>query len=303
MKKFEVVDGEHGRRLDKWLPEQNEQWSRSQVQEWIKLQYVTVNDETKKPNYKIQIGDVVVVNEPEPVELDVVAEDLQLDIIYEDEDIAIVNKPCGMVVHPSAGHPNGTLVNGLMYALDDLSGINGVLRPGIVHRLDKDTTGLLVVAKHDEAHRDLAEQFSERTAKRQYIALVNGHIGHDKGLIDAPIGRNPKDRQSMAVVDNGKPARTHFEVVEHIGTLYTLVRAQLETGRTHQIRVHFHYIEHPIVGDTVYGRKKEIPLAGQFLHAETIGFIHPRTKQYVEWSAPLPEDAAAYLVQVRREND
>ncbi len=300
---FEVVDGEHGYRLDKWLPLKNKEWSRSQVQTWLKEGNVTVNGAVEKPKYRVQIGDEIIVNEPAPVELDVVAEDLNLSVIYEDEDIAIVSKPRGMVVHPSLGHPRGTLVNGLMYALDDLSGINGVLRPGIVHRLDKDTTGLLVVAKNDEAHRHLADQFSERTAKREYIALVHGHIPHEKGLIDAPIGRDPKERQRMAVVDEGKPARTHFEVKEHLGDEYTLVTCQLETGRTHQIRVHFDYIEHPLVGDETYGRRKPIPLGGQFLHASTIGFVHPRTEEYVEWTSPLPEDADQLLQQLRKETD
>ena len=226
-----------GQRIDKLLSDFNSEWSRSQLQDWIKNDLVTVNGKIIKSNYKVKLNDEIQVTEKEVVEADILPENLNLDIYYEDEDVAIVYKPKGMVVHPSPGHYTGTLVNGLMYQIKDLSGINGEIRPGIVHRIDKDTSGLLMVAKNDIAHRGLVEQLMDKTVKRKYTALVHGNIPHDYGTIDAPIGRNKKDRQSMDVVDDGKEAVTHFNVIEHFND-YTLIECQLETGRTHQIRVH-----------------------------------------------------------------
>ncbi|MUV06422.1 RluA family pseudouridine synthase [Planococcaceae bacterium Storch 2/2-2] len=295
---YEITEEQQGVRIDKCLPEQFPQWSRTQIQDWIKEQFILVNEQPVKVKYKVQAGDVVTIDEPEPVELDVVPENLHLNIVYEDADVLVVEKPKGMVVHPSAGHPSGTLVNGLMYQVNDLSGINGVLRPGIVHRIDKDTTGLLIVAKHDESHVDLVNQLVARSVKRQYVALVHGHIPHKKGEIDAPIGRDPRERQNMAVVDDGKEAFTTFTVLEQFGE-YTLVQCELDTGRTHQIRVHMQYIGHPIVGDPKYGPKKTLDIGGQALHAQTVGFVHPMTKEYMEFTSPLPEPFEALVESLR----
>lgn len=296
-----ITDEQEGERIDKLVTSLNSDWTRTQAQLWIKDGHVLVNDDQVKANYKVRQNDVVTVCEPEPVELDVVAEDLQLEIIYEDEDVLVVNKPKGMVVHPSPGHTTGTLVNGLMYHCKDLSGINGVLRPGIVHRIDKDTTGLLMVAKNDVAHVALVNQLVDKTVTRVYTALVHGHIPHDKGTIDAPIGRDQRERQRMAVVDNGKHAVTHFQVLERFGD-FTLVACRLETGRTHQIRVHMNYIGYPLAGDPKYGPKKTINFNGQVLHAGTLGFIHPRTKEYLEFTSPVPEDFEQLVESLRREN-
>ena len=269
-----------GQRIDKLLPEFNNEWSRSQIQDLIKEDLVTVNEKVIKSNYKVKLNDLIIVTEKEVVEADIQPENLNLDIYYEDEDVAIVYKPKGMVVHPSPGHYSGTLVNGLMYQIKDLSGINGEIRPGIVHRIDKDTSGLLMVAKNDIAHRGLVEQLMDKSVKRKYTALVHGNIPHDYGTIDAPIGRNEKDRQSMDVVDNGKEAVTHFNVLEHFND-YTLIECQLETGRTHQIRVHMKYIGFPLVGDPKYGPRKTLDIGGQALHAGVIGFEHPVTHEYI----------------------
>lgn len=286
-------------RIDKVLPLLNQDWSRSQIQEWIKEGQVEVNGKRVKSNYKVKLSDAIVVTEAEAVEADIQPENLNLDIYYEDEDVAIVYKPKGMVVHPSAGHYSGTLVNGLMYQIKDLSGINGEIRPGIVHRIDKDTSGLLMVAKNDVAHRNLVEQLMAKTVTRKYTALVHGHIPHEFGTIDAPIGRNPKDRQAMDVVDNGKEAITHFNVIENFNK-FTLVECQLETGRTHQIRVHMKYIGYPLVGDPKYGPKKTMEIGGQALHAGLIGFTHPRTGEYIERTAPLPEEFEKLIEDIRR---
>ncbi|QDW91864.1 RluA family pseudouridine synthase [Staphylococcus chromogenes] len=286
-------------RIDKVLPLLNQDWSRSQIQDWIKEGQVEVNGKRVKSNYKVKLSDAIVVTEAEAVEADIQPENLNLDIYYEDEDVAIVYKPKGMVVHPSAGHYSGTLVNGLMYQIKDLSGINGEIRPGIVHRIDKDTSGLLMVAKNDVAHRNLVEQLMAKTVTRKYTALVHGHIPHEFGTIDAPIGRNPKDRQAMDVVDNGKEAITHFNVIENFNK-YTLVECQLETGRTHQIRVHMKYIGYPLVGDPKYGPKKTMDIGGQTLHAGLIGFTHPRTGEYIERTAPLPEEFEKLIEDIRR---
>lgn len=286
-------------RIDKVLPLLNQDWSRSQIQDWIKEGQVEVNGKRVKSNYKVKLSDAIVVTEAEAVEANIQPENLNLDIYYEDEDVAIVYKPKGMVVHPSAGHYSGTLVNGLMYQIKDLSGINGEIRPGIVHRIDKDTSGLLMVAKNDVAHRNLVEQLMAKTVTRKYTALVHGHIPHEFGTIDAPIGRNPKDRQAMDVVDNGKEAITHFNVIENFNK-YTLVECQLETGRTHQIRVHMKYIGYPLVGDPKYGPKKTMDIGGQALHAGLIGFTHPRTGEYIERTASLPEEFEKLIEDIRR---
>ncbi|KXH79916.1 RluA family pseudouridine synthase [Sporosarcina sp. HYO08] len=286
---IKVTEEQAGSRIDKFLTESNADWSRTQVQQWLKDGFVLVDGEAVKPNYKVKNGDLLTIEEPEPEELNVVAEDLDLEIVYEDRDVLVVNKPRGMVVHPAPGHATGTVVNGLMYHCKDLSGINGVLRPGIVHRIDKDTSGLLMVAKNDQSHTSLVDQLVEKSVTRVYTALVHGHIPHDHGTIDAPIGRDPKDRQSMTVIDLGKHAVTHFKVLERFGN-YTLVECRLETGRTHQIRVHMKYIGHPLVGDPKYGPKKTIDFGGQVLHAGTLGFKHPATGEYMEFTSSLPSD-------------
>lgn len=287
-----------GQRIDKLLPEFNNEWSRSQIQDLIKEDLVTVNEKVIKSNYKVKLNDLIIVTEKEVVEADIQPENLNLDIYYEDEDVAIVYKPKGMVVHPSPGHYSGTLVNGLMYQIKDLSGINGEIRPGIVHRIDKDTSGLLMVAKNDIVHRGLVEQLMDKSVKRKYTALVHGNIPHDYGTIDAPIGRNEKDRQSMDVVDNGKEAVTHFNVLEHFND-YTLIECQLETGRTHQIRVHMKYIGFPLVGDPKYGPRKTLDIGGQALHAGVIGFEHPVTHEYIERQAELPKEFETLLEDIR----
>lgn len=299
---YTIEENLAGERIDKALSTLAEDWSRSQISSWITDGgVVTVNGEEVKPKYKVKIGDVIEIAVPEPEALEVIPEDLNLEIVYEDEDVLVVNKPKGMVVHPAPGHASGTLVNGLMYHCKDLSGINGVLRPGIVHRIDMDTSGLLMVAKNDNAHHSLVEQLVNKTVTRKYTALVHGHIAHDKGTIDAPIGRDPKDRQKQAVVDNGKHAVTHFNVKERIGGIYTLVECILETGRTHQIRVHMNYIGFPLVGDPKYGPKKTIDFGGQVLHAGVLGFVHPTSNEYLEFEVPLPDDFVELLENLRKE--
>lgn len=291
-----------GQRIDKLLPEFNAEWSRTQMQDWIKEGLVKVNDKVIKSNYKTKLNDKIVVTEKEIVEADIKPENLNLNFYYEDDDVAIVYKPKGMVVHHSAGHYTGTLVNGLMYQMKDLSGINGEIRPGIVHRIDKDTSGLLMIAKNDIAHRSLVEQLIDKSVTRKYIALVHGNIPHDYGTVDAPIGRNKNDRQSMAVVDDGKDAITHFNVLEHFNK-YTLIECQLETGRTHQIRVHMKYIGYPLVGDPKYGQKKTLDIGGQALHAAVIGFEHPVTQAYIEKTSPLPDDFEQLLNDIRKSDN
>lgn len=296
----EVQENEKGERLDKLITSLNKEWTRSQVQQWIKDKHVTVNEQYMKANYKVSMGDAIAVSIPEPEPLDVVAEEMNLDVFYEDEDVIVINKPRGMVVHPAPGHVDGTLVNGLLFHCKDLSGINGVMRPGIVHRIDKDTSGLLMVAKNDVAHTALVNQLVERTVTRKYTALVHGTIPHDHGTIDAPIARDTVDRQKMAVVDGGKHAVTHFTVLDRFGE-YTLVECELETGRTHQIRVHMRYIGFPLVGDPKYGPRKTMDTNGQVLHAGTLGFIHPRTNEYLEFTSELPE-YFTHLIEVLKNN-
>ncbi|MBN6887087.1 23S rRNA pseudouridine1911/1915/1917 synthase [Cytobacillus horneckiae] len=294
-----ILEDHAGDRIDKVLAKLNSEWSRTQVQQWIKDGHVLVNGQKVKSNYKCMLNDHLLIEIPEPEELDVIAEEMNLEIYYEDQDVLVVNKPKGMVVHPAAGHVSGTLVNGLMAHCKDLSGINGVMRPGIVHRIDKDTSGLLMVAKNDVAHESLVDQLVKKTVTRKYKAIVHGIISHDYGTIDAPIGRDTKDRQSMAVVDNGKNAVTHFQVIERFKD-FTLVECQLETGRTHQIRVHMKYIGYPLAGDPKYGPRKTIDFNGQVLHAGLLGFDHPRTGEYMEFEAPLPQDFEKLITILRK---
>ncbi|QCT74601.1 RluA family pseudouridine synthase [Macrococcoides canis] len=296
---FEINEEETGLRIDKFLADANPDWSRSQIQDWIKNDLVLVNGKVIKSNYKLRLNDEIAVTEKPVEEIDLVAQDLGIEIYYEDKDVAIVYKPKGMVVHPAPGHPDGTLVNGLMYAITDLSGINGEIRPGIVHRIDKDTSGLLMIAKNDIAHRGLVDQLVDKSVTRKYTALVHGVIPHEFGTIDAPIGRNQKDRQEMAIVDNGKHAVTHFNVLEAFDK-YTLVECVLETGRTHQIRVHMKHIGFPLVGDPKYGPKKTMDIGGQALHAGVLGFEHPVTGEYIERSAPLPQYFEEVLTKLRK---
>ncbi|SEN16947.1 RluA family pseudouridine synthase [Lihuaxuella thermophila] len=294
---WEVSGGLSGERLDKAVSSRNEDWSRVRVQEWIKSGLVLVNGRAKKGNYRLKEGEMIEVLVPPAEELQVEAEPIPLDIRYEDEDVLVVNKPRGMVVHPGPGNYSGTLVNALLaHCKEDLSGIGGVARPGIVHRIDKDTSGLLMVAKNDRAHQSLVAQLKEHSVERVYVAVVHGVIPHENGTIDAPIGRDPAHRQRMAVIHkNSKHAVTHFTVRERFsGT--TLVECRLETGRTHQIRVHMKYIGFPLVGDPVYGPKKNAyPIEGQALHAQVIGFTHPRTGERIRIEAELPEDMERLL--------
>ncbi|MEH7110854.1 RluA family pseudouridine synthase [Neobacillus niacini] len=300
MEKMEhiILEQQKGDRIDKVISTLDEEWSRTQVQQWIKEGNVLVNGQKIKTNYKCSLNDQIEITIPDPELLDVIPEEMDLEIYFEDRDVLVVNKPSGMVVHPAPGHLTGTLVNGLMAHCKDLSGINGVLRPGIVHRIDKDTSGLLMVAKNDMAHEKLVNQLVEKTVTRKYRAIVHGVIPHDFGTIDAPLGRDTKDRQSMTVVDNGKHAVTHFHVIERFKD-FTFVECQLETGRTHQIRVHMKYIGYPLAGDPKYGPKKTLDINGQALHAGVLGFNHPRTNEYVEFEAPLPREFDEVLEQLR----
>ncbi|MFZ5639634.1 MAG: RluA family pseudouridine synthase [Bacillota bacterium] len=283
-------EGQRGMRLDVFLAAELPELTRSYIQKLVDDGHITVNGRGGKASYKVQPGDEIVVEVPEPEGLELTPENIPLEIIYEDSDVIVVNKPQGMVVHPAAGNYTGTLVNALLAHCNDLSGINGVMRPGIVHRLDKDTSGVIMAAKNDEAHLSLAGQIKDRTVVRKYMALVHGNITEPAGVVDAPIGRDPRERKRMAVVTaNSKPAVTRYRVLERFNG-YTLVECRLETGRTHQIRVHMAYIGHPVVGDPVYGpRKSPFALQGQALHAAVLGFHHPRTGEYLEFSAPLPE--------------
>lgn len=287
-------------RIDKYAKTQlGEDVSRSQIQLWIEAGNLVVNDAPVKANYKLAEGDRVVLTIPEAEPTEIVPEDLPLDIYYEDGDVIVVNKARGMVVHPAPGHASGTLVNALMHHCKDLSGINGELRPGIVHRIDKDTSGLIMAAKNDKAHASLAAQLKAHSVTRKYYALVHGNVSHDQGTVDAPIGRDPHDRKMYTVIErNSKHAVTHFQVVERFGD-YTLLELKLETGRTHQIRVHMKFIGHPLVGDPLYGRSKGIKMDGQALHAAVLGFDHPEDGRYLEFSAPIPPDMEDLLQSLR----
>ena len=299
---FTVASDTVSVRIDRYLTEQCPELSRSYIQRLLKDQKVKADHKTVKANYKVQPGQEIVVEIPDAEPLDIQPEDIPLDILYEDPYLLVVNKPKGMVVHPAAGHTGGTLVNAVMaHCGENLSGINGVLRPGIVHRIDKDTTGALLVCKTDEVHRSLAEQLKEHSIKRRYRAIVRGNLKEDTGTIEGPIGRHPTDRKKMAInYKNGKDAVTHYKVLERFGQ-YTYVECRLETGRTHQIRVHMSSIGHPLLGDTVYGSGKDpFHLEGQTLHAMILGFIHPITGEYMEFSAPLPEYFLKLLEKLRK---
>ncbi|WP_270627369.1 RluA family pseudouridine synthase [Ligilactobacillus ruminis] len=281
-----VVEMQNGR-LDKVCSEIFSDYSRSQIKQLLDGGNITVNGKTEKAKYKVKSGDLIRLEEPETKTLELRPENIPLDIVYEDDDVIVINKPQGMVVHPAPGHDEHTLVNALLYHCP-LSTINGTFRPGIVHRIDKDTSGLLMVAKNDKAHRSLAKQLKDKTNIREYVALVHGRIAEDEGTINAPIGRSLKDRKKQAVVKDGRNAVTHFEVLKRYRD-YTLVKCILETGRTHQIRVHMKYIGHPLVGDPLYGPKKTIKGNGQFLHAGKLGFVHPATGKLLIFEAPLPK--------------
>lgn len=293
MQVYEFLAGEESKdlRLDVFLKQNIEEISRTYIQKLIKDGYANVNGTVPKTNYKVNSGDKVCLNVPETEEPDIVAQEMPLDIVYEDDDVILINKPKGMVVHPAAGHYTGTLVNGLMHhCKDNLSGINGVLRPGIVHRIDMDTTGILIACKNDVAHQKISEQLKEHSITRRYRALVYGVIKEDEGVVNAPIGRHPIDRKKMAInLKNGKNAITHYRVLERFRE-YTYIECELETGRTHQIRVHMASLYHPLVGDQVYGPEKNpFHLQGQCLHAMVLGFVHPRTHEYMEFCADLPQ--------------
>ena len=277
-------------RIDKYITEAGFDLTRSRIQGLISDGNITVNDKNVKANYKVRENDVIKILIPDAVPVDIPAEDIPLNIVYEDDDLLIVNKPKGMVVHPAPGHYTGTLVNALMYhCKDKLSGINGELRPGIVHRIDMDTTGLLVICKNDKAHNFIADQLKEHSITRKYQAFVYNAFKDEEGTIEGNIGRHPNDRKKMTITPNGKEAITHYKVLKNLGK-YTLIECQLETGRTHQIRVHMTSINHPLLGDEVYGPKNcPYNLQGQVLHAKTLGFIHPTTKEYVEFDSELPE--------------
>lgn len=298
-----IVEEESGERLDVYIADQIEDLSRSFISKLIKKGLILVNGEVKKPKYIVKKGDLIQVDIPERKDLEPYPEDIPLDIIYEDDDIIVVNKPKGMVVHPAPGSPNKTLVNALLNYTNHLSDINGKIRPGIVHRLDKDTSGVLVVAKNNKAHMDIAKQLKERSIKRIYIALVHGVLNKDEGVIDAPIGRNPRNRLKMAVTHiNSKEAITRFKVLERFSK-YTLVELSLYTGRTHQIRVHLSYINHPVVGDSLYtNRKNEFGIKTQMLHALKLGLKSPSTGQYMEFEAK-PLDEFTKVLEMLRKND
>ncbi|MDW7672908.1 MAG: RluA family pseudouridine synthase [Bacillota bacterium] len=291
-----------GDRLDLYISEHSG-FNRSRVQKLIKDGCVLVNRANAKSNYKVKEGDIIAVDVPLEQPLEVTPEKIPLDVVYEDKDLIVINKQRGLVVHPAAGNYSGTLVNALLeHCEGELSGINGVIRPGIVHRIDKDTTGLLVVAKSDQAHLKLGEQIQNKTVTREYFALVHGNIIEAKGTIEGPIGRHPVNRKKMAVVEHGKPAVTHY-TVEKRYKQYTLIKAKLETGRTHQIRVHFSFINHPVVGDPLYGPlRPHFKLTGQLLHAYKLGFIHPAHGEYIEFFRPIPEDFQEVLEKIAINN-
>lgn len=298
-REYELTAQASGQRLDKYLAEEMADLSRSRIKELVQAGEVLVNGKKSKVSYKVQKGDLIQVTvlPLEPLALE--AENIPLDIVYEDEDVIVVNKPQGMVVHPAAGHPSHTLVNALLYHTRDLADSPEGFRPGIVHRIDKDTSGLLMVAKNAAARESLEKQLAAKSNKRQYLAIVHGNFAEEEGTIDAPIGRNPKDRKQMAVVEKGKSAVTHFRVLEQYQG-YSLVECQLETGRTHQIRVHMTYIGHPLVGDPKYCPQKTcFSINGQALHSEQLTFRHPRTGEWMTFRAPVPEDMQTILTRLR----
>lgn len=302
MEKINIAVEENANwRLDKIVAKKMPEFSRTRIQEMINQGLVLVNQKMEKPSYKIKIGDQIEIIVVDNTDLDLEPENIPLNIVYEDNDIIVVDKPSGMIVHPSPGIVHGTLVNALLYHCDDLSGINGVNRPGIVHRIDKETSGLLVVAKNDHAHRMLSQQLRNHDMTRSYIALVHGLIPHQHGKVDAPIGRDSKDRQKMAVtMHNSKRAVTNFTVLRRYRSM-SLIECRLETGRTHQIRVHMSYIGYPVYGDPKYGWRKDDQTYGQFLHAKKLGFIHPTTNKYMEFESELPEYFKQKLIQLQEE--
>lgn len=288
---FLVLKYDEDKRIDNFLNNNLEDVSRNRIQKLIEEKQVLVNNKSINKNYKTKENDKIIINIEEPKEIDILPENIPLNIVYEDEDVILVNKPQDMVVHPANGHYSHTLVNALMYhCKDNLSGINGVMRPGIVHRIDKDTSGILIVAKNDKAHQKLANQLEQHSMTRVYYAIVYNNLKNDKGVIDAPIGRHPIDRKKMAVTDkNSKRAVTHYEVLQRFNK-YTFIKLKLETGRTHQIRVHMSYIGNPLLGDIVYGKEKQpFKLVGQVLHAKVLGFVHPTTNKYMEFETELPQ--------------
>jgi 23S rRNA pseudouridine1911/1915/1917 synthase len=298
---FVVAPEEAGVRIDRYLSDQCQDISRSYLQKLLKEQSVLVEEKPVKSNYKVNAGDRISLTLPEIREPEIMPEEIPLDIVYEDKDIILINKPKGMVVHPAAGHYSGTLVNGLMsHCCSELSGINGVMRPGIVHRIDMDTTGVLIVCKNDMAHNSISEQLKEHSITRKYAAIAHGVIKDDEGTINAPIGRHPIDRKKMSINEkNGREAVTHYRVLERFRQ-FTYIECQLETGRTHQIRVHMASIGHPLLGDSVYGPAKcPFRLTGQTLHAGVLGIIHPRTGEYMEFTAPLPDYFEELLRKLR----
>ena len=292
-----------GLRIDKFLAKELTEFSRTMVQSLISDGHVCVNGKKAKASYKLENDDCITIHIPEPEDTSIQPEDIPLEVVYEDSDVIVVNKPTGMIVHPSAGIYTGTLVNALLYHCKDLSGINGVHRPGIVHRIDKETSGLLMVAKNDHAHQSLSEQLQEHSVTRRYYALVHGLIPHEMGRIEAPIGRDPKDRQKMCCTDkNAKDAITNFKVIERFNDM-CLVECRLETGRTHQIRVHMAYIGHPVYGDPQYGRRRDDVSNGQYLHAKILGFVHPTTQEEMYFESELPDFFKEKLDELRKMMD
>ena len=296
-----VIEDDKNLRLDKVIAMQLQDLSRTQIQDMISQGQILVNQKREKASYKTKLNDQIEISIVDNVDLDIEPEDIDINIVYEEQDVIVIDKPSGMIVHPSIGVTHGTLVNALLYHCHDLSGINGVNRPGIVHRIDKETSGLLMVAKNDNAHRSLSKQLKDHTVVRRYVALVHGLIPHEHGKIDAPIGRNPKDRQSMTVTkNNSKAAVTNFTVLKRYKAM-SLIECRLETGRTHQIRVHMAYIGYPVYGDPKYGRRKDDVSHGQFLHAKKLGFIHPTSNKYIEFESDLPEYFQQKLAQLEEE--
>lgn len=301
MKELKLKSEEADIRLDKFVANQLPDLSRTLIKEYIDQGNILVNDNKQKASYKIKMDDEIVVVIPENEVLDIEPEDIPINVVYEDSDVIVVNKDTGMIVHPSLNIVTGTLVNALLYHCKDLSGINGVQRPGIVHRIDKETSGLLMVAKNDKAHKSLSEQLKEHSVTRKYVALVHGVIPHEHGRIDAPIGRDPKNRQNMTVIkSNSKEAITNFTVLKRFDDM-TLIECRLETGRTHQIRVHMAYIGYPVYGDPKYGYKRDDTSNGQYLHAKVLGFIHPSTDEYMEFDSELPDYFQAKIKELEGE--
>ncbi|MBR6516857.1 MAG: RluA family pseudouridine synthase [Bacilli bacterium] len=295
-----VEELEEELRVDKYIANNYDEVSRSELKYYFDEEKIFVNNKLAKPSLKVINGDIIDILERDDQIIDLEKEDLNLEVVYEDEHVIVVNKPTGMVVHPAPGHHHGTLVNGLLFHCNTLSNVGGDSRAGIVHRIDKDTSGLLVACKNNKAHRNLAEQFKNKeTTTRKYYAIVVGSIGHNLGKINAPIGRDPGNRQKMAVVEGGKDAVTHFKVIERFKD-FTLIECKLETGRTHQIRVHMAFINHPVLNDPLYGVKKQTTEFGQYLHAKTLGFVHPVTNEYMEFDSELPDEFKQMLEELRK---